>query len=469
MTAKGKRILEWTLIGIVALCALLLAVMLSYQQVYAGKIYRNVHFGTIDLSGKSKGQAEQILAKQFETLTQQDFTISSGDKELKAKIEDTGLSFDSKEIIDNIYNAGRNNGFWSHLMSSSKTLIEKTVIDAQPKINETNYNSFVDITVKQLNSEPIDASLSIASGEIKSVESKDGQMVDTSKLVDQIISLITMDPKKVVLAANITAPKIKSADFEIAKQQAEALLNKKIIFSYDGKTYQPTKTELGAWIVFANKDSKYSANFDDSNVKAYLNKIAQKFEVGKVDSKVASSGEVLQPGKDGLYLDKDNALSSLKSQIAQPQIGVTLVTIAEQFKQITVNFTDGVETGRYEGKYIDINLTTQRFCRVDGANLVDCMMTSTGKPSMPTPTGEFKVLNKIPMAFSSIYHLWMPWWQQINGPIGIHELVVFPGGVHEDVSHMGQKISHGCIRLAPGNAEMLYNWTELGTPVYVHK
>ena len=469
MTQRGKRILEWSLLGVIALCALILAVLLSYQQVYAGKIYKNVHFGTIDLSGKSKKQAEQILSKEFESLTKQEIVISSGSKELKAKIEDTGLSFDSKEIIDSIYNAGRNSNFWNNLKSSSKTLVKKTVIEGRPNINEVKYNSFVDITVKQLNGEPIDASLSIADGDIKYIESQDGQVINTDSLVEKIIGLVTTTEKRIALDSVITPAKVKSADTVTAKNQAEALLSKTIVFNYLDKKYQPTKKEIGAWIVFANSNNQISTNVDDTNAKAYLNKIARNFEVKKVDRKVTNSGEVLQAGKEGIYLDKDTALNSLKAQLGQAQITVPLTVIKETPLEIKINITDGVETGRYPGKYLDINLSTQRFCRVDGTSLVDCFITSTGKPSMPTPTGDFKVLNKIPMAWSSIYHLYMPWWQQINGPIGIHELVMWPDGTKEDVSHLGQTISHGCIRLGPGTAEMLFNWTEVGTPVYVHK
>jgi lipoprotein-anchoring transpeptidase ErfK/SrfK len=29
-------------------------------------------------------------------------------------------------------------------------------------------------------------------------------------------------------------------------------------------------------------------------------------------------------------------------------------------------------------------------------------------------------------------------------------------------------VSHGCIRLGIGPAETLYNWTEVGTPVYIY-
>lgn len=93
---------------------------------------------------------------------------------------------------------------------------------------------------------------------------------------------------------------------------------------------------------------------------------------------------------------------------------------------------------------------------------------STGKPSMPTPKGEFTIANKIPRAWSKAYGLWMPFWMGFkNTRVGIHELPEWPNGYKEGSNHLGQAVSHGCIRLAPVAAKIVYDWTEVGTKVIV--
>lgn len=84
-----------------------------------------------------------------------------------------------------------------------------------------------------------------------------------------------------------------------------------------------------------------------------------------------------------------------------------------------------------------------------------------------TPKGEFKVLKKIPKAWST-YGLWMPYWLDITGKgIGIHELPIWPSGKQEGKSHLGTPVSHGCIRLDTAPAKLLYNWADIGTPVVI--
>ena len=93
---------------------------------------------------------------------------------------------------------------------------------------------------------------------------------------------------------------------------------------------------------------------------------------------------------------------------------------------------------------------------------------SSGKASMPTPKGNFKIINKDIKAWSS-YGLWMPYWQGLGtGKFGLHELPIWPGGFREGQNHLGIPVSHGCVRLGIGPAKFLYDWAPIGTPVKIY-
>lgn len=93
---------------------------------------------------------------------------------------------------------------------------------------------------------------------------------------------------------------------------------------------------------------------------------------------------------------------------------------------------------------------------------------SSGKPSLPTPKGNFKIDGKARRAWSS-YGLWMPYWMSLkNGYFGIHELPEWPNGTKEGENHLGTPVSHGCVRLGVGPAKFLYDWVPIGTPVKIY-
>jgi lipoprotein-anchoring transpeptidase ErfK/SrfK len=121
-------------------------------------------------------------------------------------------------------------------------------------------------------------------------------------------------------------------------------------------------------------------------------------------------------------------------------------------------------------KYIDINLAQQVLCIFENGKVVDCYMISTGKRGMETTKGQFAIKNKAPRVWSKRYGLYMPYWMAVasDGSFGIHELPEWPGGYKEGANHLGTPVSHGCIRLGVGPAKIVYDWTEIGTPVIIH-
>ncbi len=117
---------------------------------------------------------------------------------------------------------------------------------------------------------------------------------------------------------------------------------------------------------------------------------------------------------------------------------------------------------------VEIDLKSQTLLYYVNGHLWQAFTVSTGKPSMPTPTGEFTIVNKIKKAWSQAYGLWMPFWLGLDrGRIGIHELPVWPNGYREGENHLGKAVSHGCIRLGVGPAEYLFNRLDVGMKIFI--
>jgi len=119
-------------------------------------------------------------------------------------------------------------------------------------------------------------------------------------------------------------------------------------------------------------------------------------------------------------------------------------------------------------KKIVVDISEQKLKAYAGEKLFLETQVSTGQYSMPTPLGNFKILNKYPRAWSSRYGLYMPYWMAFTTRgHGLHELPEWPGGYKEGADHLGQRVSHGCVRLGVGAAKKLYDWAEVGTAVSV--
>jgi len=120
-------------------------------------------------------------------------------------------------------------------------------------------------------------------------------------------------------------------------------------------------------------------------------------------------------------------------------------------------------------KVIEVDLSRQILIRWENGQKLDENLISSGRRGMPTPTGVFQIKNKIPVAYSRKYRLFMPYWMAFtSGGHGIHELPIFRNGKREGANHLGRPVSHGCVRLGVGPAQLVYQWAEIGTPVVIH-
>jgi len=109
-----------------------------------------------------------------------------------------------------------------------------------------------------------------------------------------------------------------------------------------------------------------------------------------------------------------------------------------------------------------------------GEEAVYQMTISSGASETPTPTGTWSVLNKQELRIGGAWpHYRMPYWQGFTSwGHGLHALPYLEsdGGVFwsEALTHIGIPVSHGCIRMLPDDAVTVYEFSDVGTSLYIH-
>ncbi len=124
------------------------------------------------------------------------------------------------------------------------------------------------------------------------------------------------------------------------------------------------------------------------------------------------------------------------------------------------------------GKEVVVDISDQRTYLYQNGVLINSFLVSTGEPGRDTAPGHYQILDKIPMAYASTWDLDMPYWLGIYwaGPLenGFHALpTVRNTGYTLWDGYLGQRVSYGCIILSLADAEILYNWVDIGTPVTI--
>lgn len=121
-------------------------------------------------------------------------------------------------------------------------------------------------------------------------------------------------------------------------------------------------------------------------------------------------------------------------------------------------------------KYILVDISEQHMYVYEGDALVYSFVASTGINNA-TRVGTFAVQSKFPNAYGSTWNIWMPSWLGIYwaGGLenGIHALPILPGGGILWEGYLGRPVSYGCVVLGTYEAQILYDWAEIGTPVEI--
>lgn len=122
------------------------------------------------------------------------------------------------------------------------------------------------------------------------------------------------------------------------------------------------------------------------------------------------------------------------------------------------------ETGQLE-KLIKVDLDSQRLSYYFDDKLFDSFLISGGLWYMPTPEGEFSILDKVP-----IKHYGGADYDYPNTKWNLHFTTTkYRYYIHGAYWHnnFGQPMSHGCVNVDYEHMEPLYWWAQLGTKVII--
>jgi L,D-transpeptidase catalytic domain/Sporulation and spore germination/Putative peptidoglycan binding domain len=131
-------------------------------------------------------------------------------------------------------------------------------------------------------------------------------------------------------------------------------------------------------------------------------------------------------------------------------------TVTGQTQLALVGAKRPVPSHRIAGRRLEIYRDRGVLLIARGSQAVRAIHTSTGAYGR-TPAGTFRVSRKERLSWSVPFGVWMPYAAYFVGGIATHEYPDVPS----------YPASHGCVRLPDGEAQRVYSFVAVGTPVIV--
>lgn len=166
-----------------------------------------------------------------------------------------------------------------------------------------------------------------------------------------------------------------------------------------------------------------------------------------------------------------NHLKTLSPFSKTDESGLVIAQIPEEHSQHYIAISLPRKAGYVKGKYIYVDISEQKlYAFTDGA-IDNSFLISTGRKGKETPQGITEVTDKL------LWHDYR-WYYGPNDPRNYNIPNVKYNlrfrqyyYIHYAYWHrnFGQQMSSGCVNVNFENAEWIYNWSEVGTPVEIAK
>lgn len=198
-----------------------------------------------------------------------------------------------------------------------------------------------------------------------------------------------------------------------------------------------------------NTDSDADSFADGQEIQNSYSPLSKNKKLKEVDS-----------DKDGLFDDWEIKIGTDLKNPDSDQDGYT------DGQEVLAGYNPLTADQNKVEKVIKVNLKNQSLEYIFNNIKLDFFLISSGVAKMPTPKGNFNILEKVPVKhyLGTNYNYPNTKWN-LHFTTGKYRYFIHGAYWH---NKFGKPMSHGCINVSYANMERLYNWADTNTKVIVY-
>jgi len=465
---KAFRFALKIFISVIVLGAIVAGAWLGLK-TYDGKIFPRVTVANQKIAGLSSNEAKLLLDDYVSRINTEGPIIVYQDEAFTPTLFELGVTFDTQKVVDQAYNLGREDSLIAKIKSLATIIALGQNIVLTPNLDEDKLDNYLGQIATVVEVNPVDATLKYQGGAWVLKESSNGLGLNKNRLKSSLDDLIQTgkNQDEIVLEMTLLEPQIKAPGALAAKEKADQFLEAapiQIEYKDESLEFEASRDEIASWVEFVPENGYLRPEVSAKKIASFIDWIASKIEITKIDKEVVDgTGEIRTAGQNGRGVNRVQLTEEIKDRVEVGASGAVIKITTFVVPYETVTFYPSAKPGRYASRYIDVNLSEQKLYAFEGSKLVNEFLISSGRSGYKTPPGEFSVWGKTRSQVMDGPDFYLPnvqWISWFNGEISVH-------GTYWH-NNFGTPMSHGCINASNENAEWVYNFVDIGTPVYVH-
>ena len=322
----SKNKMRLLLPGLLVLTVLVSGALVTLHNLkYEGRAFPGVYLCGQSYAGSSKTDAVVALDNRVADAYRDQMSFVYADKTYTVDISDLGIRIDTVRSADKIFAYGHGDDIMKNIREQL-ALLNGTV----DFTNELSYDSYLIGEAKweeiaKIETPTSDFTYGWDGGKFVPVAAKDGIVIDRDKLKKDIENnLINFrnDPVRIELIEE--HPVIKKDTSGKALQQAQNLIEKKIVIAYGDESWDVAKEDFIRWISFtpdlSSENPALALSPDKQAIKEYMSSLVPEINREPVNANLEfKDGKVgvFALSQDGISVDVDKSVDNIGAEIFQ--------------------------------------------------------------------------------------------------------------------------------------------------------
>lgn len=271
----SRRVATRMLAGGGAALAVMAAGVAGFRNVYAGKIYPNIHIGDVDVGGMTAEEALAAVQERVDEFDANCVSYTHEDLSWTPTLTELGVSVDVPALIDRALELGRDDKAADRLMYTSTLAQGAQVIPLRYELQTRNLDAWFDTVEEDIGDPAIDATFTVQGSDLEITQDFTGTGANREAVTAGLLhALRTLDPIDEELPTDTAQPRITKADLEANEDEVLHVLSNSVGIRFEEQRWDLQSEEISEFLIITssveNGRAVTSVDFDRTLLSQFL-------------------------------------------------------------------------------------------------------------------------------------------------------------------------------------------------------
>ena len=315
LAARRRR--KRRLVGVFALvCVLVGGVVAADHWTTSGEIYRGVHVGKLDLSGKTIPQAQAAVGERV-ARPLKEIKLRGPDGDFTRSAREMGVKFDVAGTVDKAYGVGREGSIVKRVVDRARAAYGNVTVSPDVGYREKVARAEVEKISSRLDHKPRNGTVKIDGSRVLTNKAGNGYETNVGATMRNLDASVRRMNGDAGIVGKVTKPEVSTATAEKAASKARRAMSAPLVLTADGQRWELSSYQVGEAIKITRKGGDIKVSSSKDRLRGGLADVFGALTAQPVEAsyQVQGSDVSVVPGQIGQSVQKDELLGEIENGI----------------------------------------------------------------------------------------------------------------------------------------------------------